>query len=460
MTVVSPGLLRAAEAIATGVITASKINMRSAPDPAALILMVLERNTKIQIVRRENDWLRIVHNDTTGYIRNRKQYVRMITAAQEKTVKEKRSFPPAAEKKEQIQIESQKIQQKLSEHRQEVVTFTRKETELIESLNDIDLSIDRVRKETAALRREIKLLDGKIKESAAASRDLIVKINRIEAYAAKRLVALYKLNWLGRVNVLASAESMHDLFQRKFALEKILSHDDDIRQELTASKVRLEGLEKQLQNEKNTQLSLEAKSRKQIDWMSQKRAERSLLLDEIRTKKSMELAAIEALKQSAQALDQKVQSLSTVQKQLRRDEKEPAKSFNELKGLLKIPVQGTIATYFGSFLNTQLNVVNFRSGIDIKADRGEPVRAVCAGRIIYASWFKGYGNMIIIDHGDSYYTVYAHVEEFFKSQGDGVESDEVIATAGDSGSMTGPGIYFEVRHHGKPLDPMEWIKRG
>jgi len=68
--------------------------------------------------------------------------------------------------------------------------------------------------------------------------------------------------------------------------------------------------------------------------------------------------------------------------------------------------------------------------------------------------------MIIIDHGNSYYTVYAHVEEFFKTKGDGVESDEVIATAGDTGSMIGSGLYFEVRHHGKPQDPMEWIKRG
>ena len=174
----------------------------------------------------------------------------------------------------------------------------------------------------------------------------------------------------------------------------------------------------------------------------------------------MELAAIEALKQSALALDQKVQLLSTTEKRLLREEKVPAKSFNELKGLLKIPVKGTIVTGFGSYLNTKLNVLNFRSGIDIKTDRGEPIRAVSAGRIIYASWFKGYGNMIIIDHGNSYYTVYAHVEEFFKAKGDGVESDEVIATAGDTGSMIGSGLYFEVRHHGKPQDPMEWIKRG
>ena len=458
--IMSSSPLMGSEAIGVGIITASKLNMRSAPDPAAPILMVLSRDAKVKILRREREWLHILHNDTVGYVRNRKRYVVILSAGQEKIKNDEKSLQPAVEKKEQFQGKSQEIQQQLSEHRQEVVTFTKKEVALVESLNDIDQSLDSSRKQVAALRSETSMLDEKIKENAVTSKDLIVKIDRIEAYSAKRLVALYKLNWLGRFNVLASAESMYDLFQRKSALEKILSYDDNIRQELSSSKARLEHLQAQLRDEKNTKRSLEGIIQKQIDMMSQKRSERTVLLDEIRNKKSMELAAIEALKQSALALDQKVQSLSTTEKRPLREEKAPPKSFSELKGLLKIPVKGTIVTSFGSFLNTKLNVLNFRSGIDIKTDRGEPIRAVSAGRIIYASWFKGYGNMIIIDHGNSYYTVYAHVEEFFKTNGDVVESDEVIATAGDTGSMIGSGLYFEVRHHGKPQDPMDWIKRG
>ena len=68
--------------------------------------------------------------------------------------------------------------------------------------------------------------------------------------------------------------------------------------------------------------------------------------------------------------------------------------------------------------------------------------------------------MIIIDHGNNYYSIYAHLEETFKSKGDGVDTAEVIATAGDSGSMTGTKLYFEIRHHGNPVDPVEWLKTG
>jgi len=460
LTVISPAPLAGTEVVGTGIIRVSKLNLRSAPDPAAPILKVLNRDAKIKILRQETEWLYVLHGDTAGYVRNRRFYMEVFTSEQEPGTRAEKAFQPAAEKKELIQSESIQIRQQLSEHRREVVTFSKKEVALVESLDGINLSIDRARKQVADLRREIGILDGKIKENAAASKDLIVKINQIEAYAAKRLVALYKLNWLGRFNVLASAESMYDLFQRKIALEKILSYDDHIRHELSSGKARLELLQEQLREEKRTKLSLEDTIQKQIGLMSQKRSERRVLLEEIRNKKSMELAAIETLKQSAHALDQKLQSLSTSEKQLLRKEKAPPQSFNKLKGLLKMPVKGTIATSFGSYLNTRLKVLSFRSGIDIKTDRGEPVRAVSAGRIIYASWFKGYGNMIIIDHGNSYYTVYAHVEEFFKAQGDAVESDEVIATTGDTGSMIGSGLYFEVRHHGKPQDPMEWIKRG
>jgi len=253
---------------------------------------------------------------------------------------------------------------------------------------------------------------------------------------------------------------VYDLFKRKSALERILAYDETLRKQLVDNKDRLQNLLQQLNHQKTEKHSLETKCRQQIRLMATKKVERSKLLVDIRNQKSLELAAIEALNRSAQALDQKVQALNAAIHQRKPEKKRSIKNFGLLKGLLKMPVEGTIVSQFGSYRNSRFNVVTFRSGIDIRAERGEPIRAVSAGTLIYASWFKGYGNMIIVDHGNSYYTVYAHVEDFFKSKGDAVESDEVIATTGDTGSMMGPGLYFEVRHHGKPLDPLQWVKSG
>jgi septal ring factor EnvC (AmiA/AmiB activator) len=125
-----------------------------------------------------------------------------------------------------------------------------------------------------------------------------------------------------------------------------------------------------------------------------------------------------------------------------------------------MPVKGTIVSTFGPYRNEAFGVMNFQSGIDIQADRGEPIRSVYRGRVIFSSWFKGYGNMVIIDHGEHYYTLYAHAEELFKKKGDRVHADEVIATVGNSGPLGVSGLHFEVRHHGKPVDPMTWLKKG
>jgi septal ring factor EnvC (AmiA/AmiB activator) len=93
-------------------------------------------------------------------------------------------------------------------------------------------------------------------------------------------------------------------------------------------------------------------------------------------------------------------------------------------------------------------------------ERGEPVRSVFKGEVLFAQWLKGYGNLVIINHGDNYYTLYAHVEEIFKKKGETVDTGEVIATAGDTGSVKGLCLHFEVRHHGKPVNPMQWISKG
>ena len=101
---------------------------------------------------------------------------------------------------------------------------------------------------------------------------------------------------------------------------------------------------------------------------------------------------------------------------------------------------------------------NHGNGIDIKTDQGEPIQAIYSGKTIYADWFKGYGNMIIIDHGDNFCSVYAHLQEIFKVKGDSVDQEEVIGTVGDTGSLMGPKLHFEIRHSGKPVDPVAWFK--
>jgi septal ring factor EnvC (AmiA/AmiB activator) len=398
-----------------------------------------------------------MHEGKAGYIRNRKRYVRILSV---NAKSEKQVTTRYRNDIDQFKKEAEIINLEIDKGRSKVLTFTKKEASVVNSLNDIDLSLNKTRKRVSSIKSEIAPLEKKFTETTNIFNDLKRQIKIGEEYAYRRLVALYKLNWLGRINVIASAQSIDELFQRKKALELILDYDANIHKMLLYNKKELNELLGVLNAQRMEKLSLETELKNQINIMFRERAKRSKLLRNIRNKKSLEMAAIESLKLSAIELDKVIKSLSSGSDQPEQPKNITTKSFVALKGFLDMPVKGEVVSFFGSYKNPKSNVVNFQSGIKIRADRGEPIRAVFDGQILYASWFKGYGNMIIIVHADNYYTVYAHAEELFASKGDTVEMGEVVATVGDSGFMIGPSLHFEVRLHGKPVDPLEWIKKG
>ncbi len=352
------------------------------------------------------------------------------------------------------------INRRIEQQKAEIKAFTIKEKNTLTRLNDANFALSKARKTVSAIRNEIADIEKKTKQTTKSYIDLAEKIKTNEEYVSKRLVALYKLYWLGKIHVLASADSMFEIFQRESALERILANDEDKQKKLIKNKAKLKNMLNIMNSQKKEKINLEQELIKQINIISLEKEKRSKLLADIRSKKALGIAAIESLRNSANELNQTMKALSIEFKQFKRVEKIKTKGFASFKGLLNMPVKGKIVSFFGPYKNTKFNVKNFRSGIDIKSCRGEPIHAVCDGLIIYSSWFKGYGNMIIIAHGENYYSVYAHIEELFKTKGDEVEKDEVIATVGDTGSMVGSGLYFELRYHGKPVNPLEWLSLG
>jgi septal ring factor EnvC (AmiA/AmiB activator) len=360
-----------------------------------------------------------------------------------------------------FKMRQKNIRREIEKGRQEVEAITRKEADIIKRLNQVELALNNSKRRAALLSKEIRKLDNEIADASQTSEELRKRIQVNEEYVAQRLVAMYKMSWLGAIHLLASAESMQEFIQRKAALQHILAYDEKIRDEMRRNQAELKKVLERLAKHKTQKSERSEEYKKQIRQMSEERSLRQKLLADIRGQKALELAAIDALRQAADDLDSKINSLRDEIINEDQNKIVSQSPFSDHKGLLIMPVNGSIISLFGPYKNPQYNITNFRSGIDIKADKGEPIRSVFKGKVLYSDWFKGYGNMIIIDHGKNYYTVYAHLEETFKSKGDEVETGEVIATVGDTGSMEGAKLYFEVRHHGKPVDPLTWlIKRG
>lgn len=132
-----------------------------------------------------------------------------------------------------------------------------------------------------------------------------------------------------------------------------------------------------------------------------------------------------------------------------------AAPFSSLRGQLRAPVRGELAGRFGAQRTAGTAPAK---GVFIRAAEGEPVRAVAPGRVVYADWMRGFGNLLIVDHGESFLSVYGYNESLLKQAGDAVTLGEPIATAGHSGGNEETGLYFELRHLGKPFDPTSWVK--
>lgn len=130
--------------------------------------------------------------------------------------------------------------------------------------------------------------------------------------------------------------------------------------------------------------------------------------------------------------------------------------FPELRGQLNWPVQGPMIVKFGSTRN--IGQLKWQ-GVVIASQAGTEVRAVSHGRVAFADWLRGFGLLIILDHGNGYMSLYGHNDSLFKEHGDWVEANEVIARVGPGSGQLGSGLYFEIRHNGKPINPTRWCKK-
>jgi len=344
--------------------------------------------------------------------------------------------------------------------KKEIVSISEKETRVIAELDTLNRSLNAARQKKSMIQKDIRTLNERILANQRRSNQLSEQIKQNEAYAHSRIVALYKLHQRGKLNVLASADTLYDSFQRKRAIETILQQDNRILISLMKNQSELDQIRQKLLGQKKEKDALEKTLSTQIVNITRQQKKRSSMLGRIRNQKALTLAAIESLKNSAKELNTTISGFKKENPGNRPYAGSAAQVFSDLKGLLIMPVKGKIVAFFGPYTNARFKIVNFRSGISIRAERGEPIHSVYKGKTLYADWFQGYGNMIIIDHGDHYYTLYAHAEELFKKKGDLVEAGEVIATVGDTGSLDDPGLHFEVRHHGQPIDPVPWINQG
>ncbi len=384
--------------------------------------------------------------------------------------------PGLAQKRESSEIgekqrDLQQTQKRLKEERQKAAEAKRREAGLLAELEAMDKRLSEKRKQVASL-------DGRIQRAQSDIRDLQGDIGRLQAQRAgqeealgRRLRALYKLQAQG--GVLPLVLSGDDPIAQAVQLRHLTTLATVDARLIREYRVTSEGLAERKQRLEARRKELSALRGEVEDERAQADAEagkRRVLLARVQDERAYHDRMVGELSEASRRLEAFIRDLQ--EKQRRAVAKVPPPSrvrpspgdvtrgpgFGALRGRLLWPADGRIVAEFGPQINPRFGTKTFRSGIDIEAAEGTNIVAVYPGHVVYTGWFRGYGNLIIVDHGNEYYTVYAHAADIRVAEGDEVKQGQAIGTVGDTGSLQGPRLYFEVRHEGKPQDPTQWLR--
>jgi len=217
-----------------------------------------------------------------------------------------------------------------------------------------------------------------------------------------------------------------------------------------------------LARDKATELgAIESQQRTERGQLLRQQAERRKVLDQVSARLRSQRREVKTLERDEARLSRLVERLAQViappeggRRNDRVPEAGPAEgAFARLKGKLRLPIKGIVVNRFGA---RRSEGGPQWKGLFIRAPSGQEVRAVAGGRVVFAEWMRGFGNLLIVDHGAGYLTIYGNNESVLKAVGDPVRTGDVIATVGATGGNAESGLYFEIRHQGKPFDPLKW----
>jgi murein hydrolase activator len=281
---------------------------------------------------------------------------------------------------------------------------------------------------------------------------------------------LHYYQYVARAHAEGIRELRGDLAELNGLTEQVRAKSDELK--TVASKERQEKtqLEKERQNKQQVLSRIGdeiQKNRKEFNTLKRDEARLTKLIERlalmIKRKEEARRAALraQALKRQAEAKRHKPAEKGEKPAVVARNDVLPdddldGLAFAKLRGRLRLPVRGELTNRFGSPRSD--SGISW-SGLFIRASEGQEVKAIAAGRLVFADWLRGFGNLAVIDHGNGYMSVYGNNEALLKQAGEMVQGGETVASVGNSGGNPESGLYFELRHRGKAFDPMAWIMR-
>ncbi len=350
------------------------------------------------------------------------------------------------------------IKKKIKKEKQGIIKVKEEEGSVLQSLEKIEKRLEGQISRLKGINASFKAISLDLQKREREEELLSLSLRVRRRLFKKRARALYKWQRGGSPFILLNGGgSVTDLMRRKRYLELMLVKDRELVDNLHSESAEQQALKKALVDKRKNLDRQKSALLKVKGSIRQERKKKRQILARLKREKKIRTRALKELEQAALRLQKMMNEI--VRKPMVKPVKAyRGKGFAAVKGRLPYPVRGKVVGGFGKTSHPEFPAEVFRKGIDIEAPLGEEIKAVETGRVIFAGRFSGYGKMIIIDHGERYYTVYAHLSEILKKPGESAQKGESIALVGDSGSLQGARLYFEIRKDGQPLDPLRWFR--
>lgn len=352
---------------------------------------------------------------------------------------------------ERIRTDITRLRVRLEEVRKQAQSAQREMEEV-----DIELGI-RTNELELATSAETKLAA----EQLAIEQQIALLVPRIERQRAdlrKRLVALYRLGGLSYIRMLLALDGNRNPIEAMTMLSYLVSRDSRLVTRFQNTQKQLAAQQTELvdRREKLRQTRVEVETRRRA--VAAAFAQKQAVLARLRVEESGAAQQLAALEEKARRLQRLVDTLSQ-----QTTGAAPLTDIRSVQGALAWPVEGKVIERFGRQRNPKFATYTINNGLKIEAAPGTQVRAIFQGTVLFSQWFKGYGNLIILDHGNRVFSLYGNLKQSGVAVGDRIATGQVLAGVGESeettsGATTTGHLYFEVRHDNRPEDPQKWLR--
>ena len=350
------------------------------------------------------------------------------------------------------QAELKILRRKIAQQENAIYKVGKKESAVLKNLRKISSQLKLKKRELEIYKWNFKNNQKKIFSLEPRLKKAEQKIKSHKKILGLRLRSIYKEGPIFPLRVAFSSNNVTDLMQRIKYTDLIAQQDSQMLQEYLTKLEQIKQDKSSLYKVRAKLVSLKKNTVSKKREIEKTKKEKSVYLKKIKRKKNLSVKVRKELLAASNNLN------SLIDKLLMKLVSGEGLDISDKKGRLKLPLKGRILNKFGRKRVKEYESYIVYNGINVKARRGTPVQAVFDGKVLYTGQLEGYGNLVIVGHGKEYHSLYGHLDSIKVAANKVVKTGEVIALSGDSGSLEGETLYFELRKNGKPIEPVRWFR--